>query len=60
METIKKELTEEQRRQNRMALGERLLASKRLMQQEMRYSHKNDPYIKSIINNLRQQDGRYS
>jgi hypothetical protein len=59
MQTIKKELTEEQRRQNRMALGERMLASKRQMQQEMRASYKNDPYIKSIIEKLKQKDARH-
>jgi hypothetical protein len=58
MQTIKKELTEEQRRQNRMALGERMLASKRQMQKEMRTSYKHDPYIKSIIENLKQKDAR--
>ncbi len=57
METLKKELTEEQRLQNRMALGERMLASKRLMQQEMRDSYKNDPHIKSIIEHLKQRNG---
>lgn len=60
MQTMKKELTEEQRRQNRMALGERMLASKRQMQKEMRDSHKNDPYIRSIIENLKQKDARHS
>jgi hypothetical protein len=56
MQIIKKELTEEQRRQNRMALGERMLASKRQMQKEMRASYKNDPYIISIIEKLKQKN----
>jgi hypothetical protein len=60
MQTIKKELTEEQRRQNRMALGERMLASKRQMQKEMRASYKHDPYIRSIIENLKQKNASLS
>ncbi|MDZ7900961.1 MAG: hypothetical protein U5N85_23410 [Arcicella sp.] len=49
MEAIKKELTEEQRRQNRMALGERMLASKRQMQKEMRAAYKSAPFIKALL-----------
>ena len=55
METIKKELTEEQRRQNRMMLGERLLASKRLMQQEMREDWKK-PEIQAAIAKLHKRN----
>jgi hypothetical protein len=58
MEAIKKELTEEQRRQNRMALGERMLASKRQMQKDMKAAYKNDPYIKSIVENLKKKDAK--
>ena len=55
METLKKELTEEQRLQNRMALGERMLASKRLMQQEMREDWKK-PEIQAAIAKLRKRN----
>lgn len=55
MQTIKKELTEEQRRQNRMALGERMLASKRQMQKEMREDWKK-PEIQAAIAKLRKRN----
>ena len=55
MQTIKKELTEEQRRQNRMALGERMLASKRQMQKEMREDWKK-PEIQAAIAKLRKKN----
>lgn len=55
MQIIKKELTEEQRRQNRMALGERMLASKRQMQKEMREDWKK-PEIQAAIAKLRKRN----
>ncbi len=55
MQTIKKELTEEQRRQNRMAMGERMLASKRQMQKEMREDWKK-PEIQAAIAKLRKKN----
>jgi hypothetical protein len=55
MQTIKKELTEEQRRQNRMALGERMLASKRQMQKEMREDWEK-PEIQAAIAKLRKRN----
>jgi hypothetical protein len=55
MQTIKKELTEDQRRQNRMALGERMLASKRQMQNEMSEDWKK-PEIQAAIAKLRKRN----
>jgi hypothetical protein len=55
MQTIKKELTEEQRRQNIMALGERMLASKQQMQKEMREDWKK-PEIQAAIAKLRKRN----
>lgn len=55
METIQKELTEDQRQQNRIALGERLLASKRQMQKEMKEDWKK-PEIQAAVANLRKRN----
>ena len=55
MQTIKKELTEEQRRQNIMALGEKMLASKRQMQKEMKEDWKK-PEIQAAIAKLRKKN----
>ena len=55
METIKRELTEEQRHQNRVALAEYLLESKRQTIREMREDF-NKPEIQAAIAELRKRN----
>ena len=58
METIKRELTEEERHQNRVALAEYLLESKRQTIREMRESYEKDPHIRKIIAEISEKNAK--